>query len=208
PASGYFSRLRLIGQAGGTYLLCESPQGLVIIDQHAAHERVTFERLKASLSPGGGGHLASQPFLLPVRVELGPQAQRTLAAHAPLLPLLGFEVEPFGGDSYLVKSLPAPLVGADPAELLADLLDHLAGQEPFPATDGVIPAPLQDRLEEVWATLACHGSVRAGQPLAPPEARALLHALEGVGYRGHCPHGRPVLVELPFSELARRMKRR
>lgn len=206
-AGGFYARLRYLGQAGNTYLVCEGAEGLVVIDQHAAHERVTFERLTAGLTLDRP--VASQTFLLPVRVELNPQARRTLEAQSRLLELLGLSVEPFGGESFLIKSIPSALVGVDPAPLLADLLDHLAGQEPFPELEGAeIPLPLRERLEAVCATMACHGSVRAGQPLAPVEVRALLAALEEVDYRGNCPHGRPVVVEIPFSELERRLKRR
>ena len=203
-ATGFFGRLRLLGQVGATFLACEGPRGLVVIDQHAAHERVTFERLRAA---HGAGSIPSQAYLVPERVELSPQALRVLEEQLELLATLGFEVEPFGGGSVLVKAIPAVLVGADPGPLLEELASSLdegqARSRPGPAA-----GPLQERLEAIWATMACHGSVRAGQRLSTPEQRALLVALDAVDFQGNCPHGRPVATEIPLPELEQRMKRR
>jgi DNA mismatch repair protein MutL len=207
PGPGYFGQLRLLGQAGDTWLVCEGAAGLVIIDQHAAHERVTYERLRQARQ---GGRIPGQAFLLPPRVELSPAAERTLATSGPLLLSLGIELEPFGGATWLVKSVPAALVGGDAARLVADLLEELGSLEGLPpgVASGELPPVLAEKLDHLLATMACHGSVRAGQPLAPAESRALLQALDRVDFRGHCPHGRPVLAELSFEELQRRMKRR
>jgi len=201
---GFFATLRLLGQIGGTYLVCAAPSGLVVIDQHAAHERVTFERLKTA---HGKGKVPSQAYLIPERIELPPRERLALEGHLALLADLGFELEPFGGGSFLLKALPAALVGAEPQALLAELVEALASHAAASAR-GAAAGALEARLEAAWATMACHASVRAGQMLSEQEQRALLVALDGVGFRGNCPHGRPVATEIGLAELEQRMKRR
>ncbi len=198
----WFSALRVLGSAGGTFIVCEGREGLVLIDQHAAHERVTFERLRTSLAEG---RVPVQPFLVPLRVDLTPGQARALEADGERLDRLGLETEPFGGSSVLLKTVPAPLVGGDGAGLLCDLLDELAGDGDGPPCGG--PLALSDKLEALAATLACHGSVRAGQTLSSEEVKALLRALDEVEFPGNCPHGRPTVVELPYVELRRRFRR-
>lgn len=190
-----FQDLRVLGQLARTYILCEGRGELVIIDQHAAHERVTLHRLlQAERDHLGGG----QRLLTPPVVELSPARARALEPHTDVLSRYGLEVEPFGGDSVVVKQLPSALAGADVASLVVDVADDLA--------EGGDGAPIRDLVERVLATMACHTSVRAGQVLSPYEMRELLRALDLVDF-SVCAHGRPVSIRVSAAELERRFHR-
>jgi DNA mismatch repair protein MutL len=196
--AGYFASLRYIGQHARTYLLCEGPGGaLVVVDQHASHERVLFHRLRQAWRQR---RIAVQPLLLPQVVELPPAAARALEGGLAELGRLGIEVEPFGGDSFAVKGLPALLAGVDAPGLLADMAQQLEQVEHGGAA------------EEAWhgllATMACHSAVRASQELSGDEVRALLDRLDGIDFKARCPHGRPVVFELSLAELETRVGRR
>jgi DNA mismatch repair protein MutL len=195
---GYFGSLRYVGQHARTYLLCEAPGGaLVVIDQHASHERMLFHRLREAmrLTP-----LPVQPFLVPQVVTLPPAVARSLEAHADELVRLGLDVEPFGGDAFAVKGAPSVLGGVDLAGLLGDLAQQLEQLERGSAVD--------EALHDLAATMACHAAVRANQELGPEEARALLDGLDAIDFKARCPHGRPVVFELPLADLERRVGRR
>jgi DNA mismatch repair protein MutL len=195
---GYFASLRYLGQHGRTYLLCEAPGGaLVIIDQHASHERVLFHRLREAWR---ARRIPVQPLLLPQVVEIPPAAARALEGGLEELARLGIEVEPFGGEAFAVKGLPAALARVDAAALLADLSQQLEQLERGSAAD--------EAWHDLLATMACHSAVRAGQDLADGEARALLDQLDGIDFKARCPHGRPVVFELALAELERRVGRR
>ncbi|MFN7951919.1 MAG: DNA mismatch repair endonuclease MutL [bacterium] len=197
---GFFGSLRPIGQLHRTYLVCEGGGGLVLIDQHAAHERVTFERLRAQCL---GGTVAVQELLIPESLEVGPVRAQLAAERAPLLERLGFGLEPFGGGAVLVKHIPALLVQhGELARLVSELLD---ADEGLAAPAG---AASSAALEEVLGRMACHGSVRAGRVLSLDEMRELLRALDQTDFRGNCPHGRNVILELPIAEIERRVGRR
>jgi len=190
-----FQDLRVLGQLARTYILCEGRGELVIIDQHAAHERVTLHRLlQAEQEHLGGG----QRLLTPPVVELSPSRARALEPHTDVLSQYGLEVEPFGGDSFVVKQLPGALAGADVASLVQDVADDLA--------EGGDGAPVRDLVERVLATMACHTSVRAGQVLSPYEMRELLRSLDQVDF-SVCAHGRPVCIRVSPAELERRFHR-
>jgi DNA mismatch repair protein MutL len=195
---GYFSALRYVGQLARTYLLCEAPNGtLVILDQHAAHERLRFDQLRKQYATGP---LKGQPFLFPVQLRLPLSDARALMDHHAEVAAVGFELEPFGGDSLALKSVPSLLVGADYIKLLTDLAHEFAqfgrGQA------------IEDAMGHVLATMACHSAVRAHQTLSAEEARALLDELDLIDYKTRCPHGRPVAAELPLSDLEKRVHRR
>jgi DNA mismatch repair protein MutL len=195
---GYFGQLRYIGQHARTYLLCEAPGGaLVIIDQHASHERVMFQRLREAFR---GRKLAVQPFLLPQIVTLAPAVSRALEGGVAELQRVGIELEPFGGDSFAVKGAPAMLSGVELPSLLADLAAQLADVERGSA--------VEEAFHGVLATMACHSAVRAHQDISAEEVRALLDALDAVDFRARCPHGRPVVFELSLAELERQVERR
>ena len=185
--------LRALGQAGTTYVIAEGPAGLYLIDQHAAHERVLYERFLR----GEAESKASQPLLAPVVLELTPQQGALAGVYAGELREHGFEVEPFGGGGYLLRAAPAGLRREDPARAFVELLE-LVTREDSPA----------DPRRRVAASLACHAAVRAGQTLAPEEMRDLIHQLEACDTPQTCPHGRPTMLHLSADELARRFSRK
>jgi DNA mismatch repair protein MutL len=191
---------RPIAQLLETYILAEAPDGaLVLVDQHAAHERLTHEALRAQLIEGGG--VRPQPLLLPTVVDLPPADAARLMARAAALACLGLEVEPFGAPgALLVRALPALLGNPDPAPLLRDLADELAEWEEATALDR--------RFDAAITRLACHGSVRAGRRLTPPEMAALLRAMEATPRAATCSHGRPTVLRFGRSELERLFGRR
>jgi DNA mismatch repair protein MutL len=186
--------LRPLGQAGTTYIIAEGPAGLYLVDQHAAHERVMYERILRDL----GAHAqASQPLLAPLALELTPSQASLVSTFAEALEAQGFGVEPFGGGGYLLRSAPAGLRREDPAQAFVELLDLLTRED----------APSDPR-HRVAASLACHAAVRAGQSLAPEEMRDLIEQLERCETPQTCPHGRPTMLHLSADELARRFSRR
>jgi DNA mismatch repair protein MutL len=195
---GYFGSLRYVGQHARTYLLCEAPGGaLVVIDQHASHERMLFHRLRQAMR---ASPLPVQPYLVPQIVTLPPALARSLEGHVAELGRLGLDVEPFGGDAFAVKGAPAILGGADLGGLLEDLGQQLEQLERGSALD--------EALHDLAATMACHSAVRANQELGPEEARALLDGLDAIDFKARCPHGRPVVFELPLADLEKRVGRR
>jgi DNA mismatch repair protein MutL len=192
----YFHGLRYLGQLHRTYLVCEGANGLVLIDQHAAHERVNYQRLRAAAPE------KAQPLLVPHIVQLSAAAAARIAEAAPLLAGIGIEVDSMGGQSAAVKALPRPLAQlhekALPA-LLADLAEELAAHGRGDSLERIKDALL--------ARAACHGSVRAHDALAPGEAQALLDALDQTDYGARCAHGRPVVAEWTEAEIERRFGR-
>ena len=185
------------GQVHETYIIAQTGDGLVIVDQHAAHERLVYETMKQALATGG---VASQGLLLPEVVELGEAAAADLAARADELARLGLVIEPFGPGAVVVRETPALLGETDVAGLLRDLGDDIAelGEA----------VSLMERLEAVCATLACHGSVRAGRRLSVAEMNALLRQMEATPHSGQCNHGRPTYVELKLADIERLFGRR
>ncbi len=178
------------GQVAATYIVAEAEDGLVIVDQHAAHERLVLERLRAARS---GGTVPRQDLLIPEVVELDePDCDRLEGAFAQLADL-GLELERFGPTSILVRSVPAALRGPDVDKLLADLAGEIA--------ELGSALSLQERLDHVEATIACHGSVRAGRVLSVAEMNALLREMEVTPRSGQCNHGRPTWVKLAHSDI-------
>jgi DNA mismatch repair protein MutL len=186
----------VIGQLGNTYILCQAEDGLELVDQHAAHERVVYDALRTSLQSGPP---QAQPFLIPKRVELSLAEAGLLEEHGQALARLGLEVEPFGGTTCLLRSVPTLLVEADLDAFLKELLARLEETGGETATDGA--------LDELLAVMACHGAVRAGKPLSEREMRALLNDLHKTDLPDHCPHGRPVSRRITWGELERMFKR-
>jgi DNA mismatch repair protein MutL len=203
PPAGDFPLGRALAQILDTYILAEAPDGaLVLVDQHAAHERLTHEALRAQLIEG---QVRAQPLLLPAVVELPPADIRRLVEAEEALARLGLELEGFGPGAVLVRALPALLGAApDPAPLLRDLAEELA---PGSEAGGEALA-LERRLDAAIARLACHGSVRAGRRLTPPEMDALLRAMEATPRAATCSHGRPTVLRLGAAELERLFGRR
>jgi DNA mismatch repair protein MutL len=185
------------GQVAATYIVAEAEDGLVIVDQHAAHERLVLERMRRA---GAGGEVARQALLIPDVVELDePDCDRLEGAAADLA-ALGLEIERFGPNSILVRATPAPLGKADIPGLLRDVAAELAELGTSMA--------LQDRLDLVAATMACHGSVRAGRILSVAEMNALLREMEVTPHSGQCNHGRPTWVKLAHGDIEKLFGRR
>jgi DNA mismatch repair protein MutL len=189
-----FGALRYVGQLRRMFLACEGENGVVILDQHAAAERVTFERLRRSYVARS---VPMQPLLVPERVELAADEVALVEERAEELLSVGLDLAPLGPTTVAVRAVPAILLRADPRRLARDLIAELARQ----GND------FSKAVDLVLATMACHGSVRGGDEMAPEEVRALLLALDTVDFAGHCPHGRPVVFTLRWGELERKVGR-
>ena len=179
-------------QLHGNWIIAQTAQGLVIVDQHAAHERLTYERLKAQMAANG---VAAQALLIPEIVELSAPDLGRLMAAADDLARLGLVVEPFGGTAVCVREVPALLGRVEAGALIRDILDELADEG---ETRG-----LEARLHAVLSRMACHGSVRSGRGLSAPEMNALLREMEATPHSGQCNHGRPTYVELRLADIER-----
>ena len=182
------------GQVANTYIVAEAEDGLVIVDQHAAHERLVLERMRKAMAHTGG-NVPSQALLLPQVVELDEPACDRLEARVAELSAFGLELERFGAGAMLVRATPAMLGGGDAKGLVEDLADDLA------AYDEALS--LKERIDHVAATMACHGSVRAGRVLSVPEMNALLREMEVTPHSGQCNHGRPTWVKLALGDVER-----
>ncbi|MFZ1884820.1 MAG: DNA mismatch repair protein MutL, partial [Rhodoplanes sp.] len=180
-----------------TYIVAQTRDGVVIVDQHAAHERIVYERMKAQLAASG---IARQTLLIPEIVELDEADVARLLARADELARYGLVIESFGPGAVAVRETPALLGQVDAQALLRDLAEHMAEWDEA--------LPLERRLLSVAATMACHGSVRAGRRLRPEEMNALLREMEETPNAGQCNHGRPTYVELKLSDIERLFGRR
>lgn len=195
-AEGAVPLLRLIGQVGAAYLVAEGPDGLYLIDQHAAHERVLFEKLMAQHAQK---NIPSQALLAPVVVELPPSSARLLEDQLTILHHFGFEVESFGASAFQVRAVPALFANSDPAAALRALVEDFEEDE----------APLQNEIEARVAARVCKRlAVKAGQVLSPEEQRALLNDLEACASPRTCPHGRPTMIHLSVELLERQFGRK
>ncbi len=184
-------------QVHDTYIVAQTRDGLVVVDQHAAHERLVYERLKAGLEKTG---IARQMLLIPEVVELDPADVDRLTERADELARFGLAIEAFGPGAVAVRETPALLGAIDAGALLRDLAEHLAEWDEA--------LPIERRLMHVAATMACHGSVRAGRRLKPEEMNALLREMEATPNSGQCNHGRPTYVELKLTDIERLFGRR
>jgi DNA mismatch repair protein MutL len=191
----WFTNLAYIGQAMGVFLLFEDKDDLVIIDQHAAHERVVYERLRSQLAAGA---IASQKLLLVHNIDLGPQDAERIVEFSDDLGRLGLDVVRSGPDRVAIHAVPAELTEASPDRVLADMV--LALEEGRRGSRG-------DAEEAVLMKMACHGSIRGGRSVEKKEIDALLRQLDRVDFAGHCPHGRPVLTKIPWREIFKRVGR-
>ena len=194
--AGSFSELRVIGQFHSNYLVLESEDSLVIIDQHAAHERINFEKLKAELRES---RLSRQNLLFPEVAELDFQQAQTINKNLELIESLGFEIQPFGGTSFLIKTMPGLLENMELGPLISDMADELA--EVGKSTS------LEDKIDHLLSVIACHSSVRAGKTLSEPEIQALLREMDESAFPGQCPHGRPALWKIPLREIEKKFSR-
>jgi DNA mismatch repair protein MutL len=187
--------LRVVGQMAATYVVAEGPDGMYLIDQHAAHERVVYDRIVAAREKAGD--VPRQPLLEPVMLELDVQRAATVEEHAEHLGRVGLDLEPFGETAYLVRAVPAGIADTDIAEALRRLLDQLASDR-----------RIADPFGRAAATVACHSSVRAGNAMAIEQIRQLVSDLERTASPRTCPHGRPTLVHVGVEAIERQFGRR
>jgi DNA mismatch repair protein MutL len=187
--------LRVVGQLAVTYIVAEGPDGMYLIDQHAAHERVVYDRIAAARAKAEPS--ASQPLLEPAMLDLDIHQAVTLEEHREQLAALGLDVEPFGERSYLLRAVPVGIAGTDLAGAVRGVLDKLGGER-----------RVNDPFARAAATVACHSSVRAGMALAMDELRKLAEDLEATESPRTCPHGRPTLIHMGTELIERQFGRR
>jgi DNA mismatch repair protein MutL len=191
-----YSRLRVIGQIFAGYIALETEEGLLLIDQHAAHERVTFEKLRRELRDGG---IRTQAMLAPVSVELSPARASQVHGALSELRAMGFEVEPFGPTTLLLKGAPAVFGPEGGAKLLTDMIESMG--------DGGFRGGGEAAFENWLKQLACHGSVRVGRVLEMAEIHSLLAELDRTEFKTNCPHGRPVHIQFGRGQIERMFRR-
>jgi DNA mismatch repair protein MutL len=190
--------MRVVGQVGAAYIITEGPDGLFLIDQHAAHERILYERFMAAWEVGGQSSMAAQALVSGVAVPLTPSQASLLTDQLDLLGQIGFEIEPFGPNTFMVRSIPAMLTNLDPARALEAVVEDLEREEP----------PLAGRIEERIILRVCKSAaVKAGQSLSRQEMEAMVQQLEQSQNPRTCPHGRPTLIHLSAAQLARQFGR-
>jgi DNA mismatch repair protein MutL len=191
--SGDWPLGRAIAQLQGIYVLAENTQGLVIVDMHAAHERIVYERLKTQMDGGEGASLASQPLLIPATFAASPQEVATAEASARTLATLGLEITPFSPKTLAVRAVPTSLAQGDAVELARSVLAELAQHD--------ASTVIQRAQNELLSTMACHGAVRANRKLTLDEMNALLRQMEATERSDQCNHGRPTWRQVSIKEL-------
>ena len=194
PAAWRFADLPILGQLQDTYILAQAPDGLLIVDQHAAHERVLYEQL----ANGPEQSPPRQALLFPCTMELAPATAAWVEANLATLEEVGLELEPFGGATFLIRAVPACLAHQDAATVVPGLIAELA---PLP------PAGEAEARRRLHLTLACRGAIKAGQRLRPEEMHHLFSQLDQLAVSSHCPHGRPLWRLLPLSEIRQNFRR-
>lgn len=197
PAKGWFQSLHYIGPLHRLYLLLSGPDGLVIVDQHAAHERITYEHLRTTWR---NRDVVVQQLLVPDVISLNAHRSLTLLDHLEFFALLGFELEHFGENDFTLRTVPDWFGARDFRPMLLDALDDLA-------EDGAT-VQIEQALDAILSRMACHGSIRAGDMISPAEVRTLLADLDRVDFGANCPHGRPVYLPVTLEELETRFERR
>lgn len=184
--------LRVVGQVGAMYIVAEGPEGMFLIDQHAAHERILYEKYLAQRYGTASGTVAKQHLLEPLTLHVGTRLAGLVASHLVELQHLGFEVEPFGGDTFLVRAAPASLAGEDPLRVLEEIASSLAERR----------NQVGEELEDALVKMVCkRAAIKAGQLLSDLEMRELVRQLEECQSPRTCPHGRPTVIQLPAAEL-------
>jgi len=188
-ATGYLGAAR--AQLHENYILAQTETGFVLVDQHAAHERLVYERLKAQSQAGG---IAAQALLIPEVVEVGPWAERLLTLE---LSTLGLGLDPFGPGALAVRETPAVLGPVSAEALIRDIIEELEEDE------DAAPLTLRRKLDAILSRMSCHGSIRAGRRMSAPEMNALLREMETTPKSGQCNHGRPTYVTLDLKDIER-----
>lgn len=191
-----FSDLRVIGQLHNTYILCESEEGLMLIDQHAAHERILFEQLKDRSS---ASEMRTQNLLIPETVDMGYEETNILEKLIPHLRETGLDIEPFGGNTFVVKSVPAILGKREIRPLIIEIVEKMA--------EIGFASALDNAMNECLSLMACHGAIKANQHLSREEIKGLLNQLEACENPSHCPHGRPLWIKWSTRVLEKSFRR-
>ena len=189
-----FQDLTVIGQLQDTYILAQGHEGLVVIDQHAAHERILYESLKSRSAPG-----PRQPLLFPRVIEVSPAQADWVKENLEALAQAGLELSPFGGAAFLLTAVPGPLAQADLEAVVLETIEALAPLKSEAQPQAVV--------EQALTLMACHGAIKAGQPLEREEIQALLRQLDESPVSSHCPHGRPLWRLIPYSEIRQGFRR-
>jgi DNA mismatch repair protein MutL len=190
-----FGNLKYLGQVARTYLVFSEPERIVVLDQHAAHERVLFEKFRKNR----GGQGIAQRLLIPEVLTLSPKDMVLFEELLPILENAGIEAESFGGNSVVIRSVPVICSDLDARAMILDLLESLSGSDRL--------SGLEDRQDKIFSLLACKAAVKANQTMTPPEAEALCRDLDETPFAATCPHGRPVYIFLGLGELEKRFQR-
>jgi len=185
--------LRVLGQLAATYIIAEGPDGLYLIDQHAAHERILFEQVRRQHA---GREVEAQGMLAPLTVEVTPQQEAIIETSGEIFNSYGFNLEPFGQRTYLLRAVPSMLAEGDIMQAVAEILDCLGEEK-----------GAEDREERIAASIACHSAARAGQVLSAEEIARLVSDLEQSASPQTCPHGRPTMIRFTSSQLEREFGR-
>ena len=188
--------MRVIGQFHNTYIVCESEGGLILIDQHAAHERVLYEQFSARAS---GARKSAQRLLVPETIELGYREAGLLERVIPELQEMGLDIEPFGGNTFVVKAVPVLLAEREIKPILIEMVETIAEVGAAPGLD--------EALDQSRMVMACHGAIRANQALSETQIKGLLGQLDGCHNPSHCPHGRPTWIRWDMRSLDKSFKR-
>jgi DNA mismatch repair protein MutL len=188
--------MRYVGQYANTYLIFEGDGGLVLLDQHAAHERIILEKLKKE----SGDKVISQSLLMPEIINLTPGQITLFSEYINFLQEIGLEIEIFGRDAIAVKTVPATLSQVKISEMISDIADQLGDQNQTPS--------LQEKREKILASLACRAAIKANRVLSYEEVSALCRDLEATPFNLTCPHGRPITINFSLSEIERMFKRK
>jgi DNA mismatch repair protein MutL len=196
PFAEQLREFQVLGQARNTYIIALTPEGIAVVDQHVAHERVLYERLTVARFSNG---IPVQRLAVPLTLHLSRREALLLAEHCESFGLSGWEIEPFGGESFVVRAIPAMLATKPYEQVLRDMIDELVNQ--------TVARRLLVQRDHVTITNACKMAVKAGDPLTLPEMEALLHQLAETENPYLCPHGRPIVVTISFHELDHQFKR-
>jgi DNA mismatch repair protein MutL len=186
---------QIIGQLKNAYILCQTEEALLLVDQHAAHERIVYETLRQSFRETVP---EVQPFLIPQKIELSLQEGQIVEAHLETLGRLGLEIEHFGGTTFLLKAIPAVLINASWDQCLLEVVQAIQ--------DGANPST-EDGMDTMLILMACHGAIRAGTRMSHEEMSRLLQQLEAMAIPTNCPHGRPIYRKITYYEIEKMFKR-
>jgi len=194
--AGYFSSLQIIGQFRSAYIICQDNDDLILIDQHAAHERVVFQELKSSFSKNS---IEKQGLLFPETLELSHGEVALLKEFSEELDNIGFELEDFGGNTWILKAVPRILSNGEYLKALKDILEELGGA----GSSGLF----KEKVDDILATVACHSVVRGSHPLSASEIKHLFARMDSTDFASGCPHGRPVISKITLREIEKMFKR-